>query len=49
MALRRRTTYTQMMTGTPFELRALRLNTYYNVIINSDAVGDLISLIKKAI
>ena len=49
MALRRRTTLTHMIVASPFELRAIRLNTYYNVIINSQAVGELVKLIKQAL
>ena len=45
---RRRTTITQT-SATPFELRAIRLNTYLNVIVNSASVSDLITLIKKAL
>ena len=44
---RRRTTLTQTM-ATPFELRAIRLNTYLNVIINSASVSDFILLVKRA-
>ena len=45
---RRRTTLSQVM-ATPFELRAIRLNTYLNVIINSASVSDFILLIKRAV
>ena len=45
---RRRTTLTQT-SATPFELRAIRLNTYLNVIVNSASVSDIITLIKKAL
>ena len=45
---RRRTTVTQAI-ATPFELRAIRLNTYLNVIINSASVSDFILLIKRAL
>ena len=45
---RRRTTITGAFV-TPFELRAIRLNTYLNVIINSQAVSDLVLLIERAL
>ena len=45
---RRRTTVSQTI-ATPFELRAIRLNTYLNVIINSASVSDFILLIKRAL
>lgn len=44
---RRNTTFNNKYTASPFELRAIRLNTYLNVIINSNSVADLVNLIKQ--
>ena len=49
MAARRRTTYSPMMMATQFEQKAIKCNTYLNVIINSAAINDLILLLKKTL